>query len=163
MINNLKLIYLYSIIVFISSCSPSESGEMTIINYDNFVEREINLSEIASDIKYIPIKGKNPFTFIYKLLDLDSFKLASIGPYIGVVKIDNSGKIINHIGKIGRGPGEYKYGIYFTVIILEIGITGSRSFTIRKQDGINILEIPLEENTKGIELRRTFEGKLIFT
>ncbi len=43
------------------------------------------------------------------------------------------------------------------VFVLEIGITGSRSFTIRKQDGITILEIPLEENTKGIDSKRNQE------
>lgn len=43
------------------------------------------------------------------------------------------------------------------VFVLEIGITGSKSFTIRKQDGINILEIPLEENTKGVDSKKNQE------
>jgi len=43
------------------------------------------------------------------------------------------------------------------VFVLEIGITGSKSFTIRKQDGITILEIPLEENTKGVDSRKNQE------
>jgi len=43
------------------------------------------------------------------------------------------------------------------VFILEIGITGSKSFTIRKQNGINILEIPQEENTKGFDSKKNQE------
>jgi glycosyltransferase involved in cell wall biosynthesis len=43
------------------------------------------------------------------------------------------------------------------VFVLEIGITGSKSFTIRKQDGINIIEIPLEENTKGVDSKKNQE------
>jgi glycosyltransferase involved in cell wall biosynthesis len=43
------------------------------------------------------------------------------------------------------------------VFVLEIGITGSKSFTIRKQDGITILEIPLEENTKGVDSKKNQE------
>ena len=43
------------------------------------------------------------------------------------------------------------------VFVIEIGITGSKSFTIRKQDGITILEIPLEENTKGVDSKKNQE------
>lgn len=43
------------------------------------------------------------------------------------------------------------------VFVLEIGITGSKSFTISKQDGITVLEIPLEENTKGIDSKKRQE------
>jgi len=43
------------------------------------------------------------------------------------------------------------------VFVLEIGITGSKSFTIRKQDVITILEIPLEENTKGVDSKKNQE------
>ena len=43
------------------------------------------------------------------------------------------------------------------VFVIEIGITGSKSFTIRKQDGITIHEIPLEENTKGVDSKKNQE------
>ncbi|RPI62475.1 MAG: hypothetical protein EHM44_06805, partial [Ignavibacteriales bacterium] len=43
------------------------------------------------------------------------------------------------------------------VFVLEIGITGSKSFTIRKQDKITVLEILLEENTKGVDSKKNQE------
>ena len=43
------------------------------------------------------------------------------------------------------------------VFVLEIGITSSKYFSLRKQDGITIIEIPLEENTKGIDSKKRQE------
>lgn len=62
---------------------------------------------------------------------------------------------------VGTFIKQLSYGLAtsenITVFILEIGITGSNSFSIRKQDGINILEIPKEENTKGIDSKKNQE------
>lgn len=111
-----KNIWYIFITTFLIACQSSDFDKPISINPTEPSKQKVYLSDIAQDIKYIPIKYDKPFTLIYDYIELDSLLFLSIGPYVGVVKMDTKGNIIKQIGKIGRGPGEYKYGVHFSIV-----------------------------------------------
>jgi hypothetical protein len=75
---------------------------------------EITLSEIADDITYIPLDNIHllgriiNIRFTKKEIYLNSRN-------IGILAFDRKGKFISKIGSIGRGPGEYRFYLFFCV------------------------------------------------
>lgn len=85
-----------------------------IINFADGVndKKEIKLSEVASDVRYIPLE-----TTAESLLDKDILDVTFAGDYLFVCDYINlfqftpEGKFIRKIGKAGEGPGEYTQSI----------------------------------------------------
>lgn len=92
---------------------------MELYKFDpNFLEeKEINLSEIAEDILYVPIDDS---VLLSGVNTINYPKFANDRIYLydqnqGILIFDRSGKFLKKVGKKGRGPGEYLYGLDFTV------------------------------------------------
>lgn len=104
-------IFFIALITF--SCDkPSEN--LYEIDPRTFVENKITLSDLADDIKYIPIDNGFPIGFTYKLIITHDYIYLST-KNLGIVKFDRDGNFIQKFGKRGRGPGEYLYGFNFAV------------------------------------------------
>jgi hypothetical protein len=92
---------------------PGEKPEISgkdILQIDprTFTESGFVLSDIADDIKYIPLDNRIPFGTITSLkLVNNSFFLNIEETHL--IKFDNTGKNPQLIGRKGRGPGEYDF------------------------------------------------------
>ena len=96
------------VILFLLSCG-NKNGNVVLIDPDDAVETV--LTDVAYDIKVIPLKSEEPITkstsyyffddfFFGTTLDYDySFK------YLNV--FDKEGNLLGKIDRVGRGPGEY--------------------------------------------------------
>ena len=102
---------LIGLVIFISCKHDSKY----IISFDpgTFVNNKILLSDIADDIKYIPLDNSIPFINFKYIITHDNFYFSAKG--IGILKFDREGILINKIGKHGRGPEEFMYGMDFTI------------------------------------------------
>lgn len=75
-------------------------------------KKELKLSEIAKEVKFVALEtNENCF------LDKDISKIEVfdgqifISDYSYIFRFDETGKFLNKIGKIGKGPGEYTKGM----------------------------------------------------
>lgn len=109
----MRLIYLLPLIQIAVACSSSDSNIFEI-DPRNFVDNKITLSEIANDIKYIPLDNSFPIGITYTLRITKEHIYLSIKE-VGIVQFDRNGKFVRKIGSRGKGPGEYWYGMNFTV------------------------------------------------
>ena len=108
---NIKtILILYSLLI---SCSSSEGYQLKISPIEPHTN-SITLSELADDIMYVPLDNIFPVGLIYSMRILPGSIYLSIKD-IGIVRFDRKGRYINNIGRKGRGPGEYRYGLHFTV------------------------------------------------
>ncbi len=103
-----------SIIVLLFVCCAGREVKEKDFNLLTSKEKEINLSDISDDIKYIKLDLDKPITSINKLISTDSYFFISCHPY-GIIKITKNGKEITKIGNIGRGPSEYTRSDNFAV------------------------------------------------
>jgi|WetSurMetagenome_2_1015567.scaffolds.fasta_scaffold21697_3 hypothetical protein len=104
--------FLLFLVVTVACSSPGK--KILEINPEKFSDNEITLSEIADDIKYIPLDKNYPMSIFYQL------EILNDTIYIdekdnGLFALDMTGKMIRKYGKRGRGPGEYIYGLRFTI------------------------------------------------
>jgi hypothetical protein len=109
----MKFIYHLFLFLIINSCSSPQSNLVEISN-KSFGNNKITLAEIADDIRYIPFNDSIPIGTIHCLIINEDNIYLSVKD-IGVVQFDRRGKYIRNLGHHGKGPGEYKYGMYFTV------------------------------------------------
>ena len=105
---------LISLIKFISSCSSDKLTNIPIINPETLIEKNIPLSEIIIDVKYIPLSNDILFN------DIVSIELTESHIFIypangGLLAYDIEENLIRSIGKKGKGPGEYIFGYRFTL------------------------------------------------
>jgi len=77
-------------------------------------ENNFSLVEIAEDILYIPLDNKYPISLIYNYYFINNHIYLSVKD-IGILVFNREGKLSGRIGSIGRGPGEYRYPMEFTV------------------------------------------------
>ena len=139
-----------SILVLLTiSCRPDENGIFEI-DPKKFVDNKITLSEIANDIKYIPLDNSFPIGITYTLRITKEHIYLSIKE-VGIVQFDRNGKFIRKIGSRGKGPGEYRYGMSFTVddltgnvYVLDRGIV-----KVYSPSGIFLRDILLKEYAGG--------------
>jgi hypothetical protein len=107
------------IISFVSFLSllSCKSPDNSLYQFDprNLIENEIRLSEIADDIKYIPLDNIYPLGLIHDNIEFINNSIYLSEKDIGILVFDKTGKIIRKIGSKGRGPGEYLYTFDFTV------------------------------------------------
>jgi hypothetical protein len=108
----MKKHYLTFLLIFSLSCNSTDSNLLQI-DPRTFVENKISLAEIADDITYIPIANIIPFTNFKYVITPNSFYIAAKG--IGILQFNRDGRLIKKIGSQGRGPGEFIYGMDFTV------------------------------------------------
>lgn len=78
-------------------------------------ERVINLSEIASDICYVPLETKDECLigddYMLQYVDGQLFVMSGV-----LYRFDGkTGKFLNKIGAVGQGPGEYYQAVHYTV------------------------------------------------
>jgi len=113
---NLKisLVILFSILFF--SCN-NRNKELYKFDPNFLEEKEINLSEIADDILYVPFDDS---ILIAEVNTINYPKFANDRIYLydrnhGILIFSRLGKFYRKIGKKGRGPGEYLHGNTYTV------------------------------------------------
>lgn len=152
--------------MFICSCKKSEDSKVLKIDPRFFPESEMLLSDIANDVKYIPIENKFPIGHIY------SYKFACGYIYmaikdVGIVRYTIDGKLDKKYGKIGRGPGEYVYFLKFaledtngSVYVLDQKMN---DIEVYKSDGKHIRNIKLQDDDYGFGFSDIeFNNSLLF-
>lgn len=107
------LVSIVSIVLFIISC---KSQKKNLYEFDpiSLTENAINLSEIADNVTYIPLDKTFPLGLIYKYEFVNNSIYLSAKD-IGILVYNRDGKFLRRIGKIGRGPGEYIFPVFFTI------------------------------------------------
>lgn len=93
----------YIICFILCSCYSQPDNHIVVWQYDNFIKKDIKLSDIADEMIII-----QPDSIEYKgarITHASSFFLA--GTEQGILRYDNEGHFLNRIGAIGQGPGEY--------------------------------------------------------
>ncbi|MDX9892205.1 MAG: 6-bladed beta-propeller [Bacteroidales bacterium] len=108
----MKLLASIYLILFVTSCNNTEDN-LYLIDPRKFGEDKIYLSEIAEDIKYIPLDNTISFTNFKYLLTSDAIYVSAKD--IGILKFNLEGSLIKKIGARGKGPGEFWYGMAFAV------------------------------------------------
>jgi hypothetical protein len=144
----MKLIYVLSIILSLISCKTSENKLLQIAP-GTFTDNKITLSDIADDITYIPMDNSIPFVSFKYVITSNSFYFAAKG--IGILQFNRGGKLIKKIGSRGRGPGEFWYGITFTVDELtgNVFVQDPGKIKIYSNSGIFLRDISLIEYSGG--------------
>lgn len=129
----MKINYLsYLIIVlFILGCE-SQNSKLIMFDPQTITESKITLSQIADQVRYIPLDNIMPLGAI------SGFKISNDAIYspvrdIGILTFNHEGKLINKIGSIGRGPGEYLIYLRFCVDV--------KSGTVYVADVRNIIKV----------------------
>jgi hypothetical protein len=144
----MKLIYVLSIILSLISCKTSENKLLQIAP-GTFTDNKITLSDIADDITYIPMDNSIPFVSFKYVITSNSFYFAAKG--IGILQFNRGGKLIKKIGSRGRGPGEFWYGMTFTVDELtgNVFVQDPGKIKIYSNSGIFLRDISLIEYSGG--------------
>ena len=94
--------------------SQSINDKIIKLNIDFDNAGLVNLSEIISEIKYLPLEtnancliGNMNIPVYGEYIIIRSYT-GSINGAVGTFRFSNQGKFLNKIGNIGRGPGEYQ-------------------------------------------------------
>ncbi len=100
-------------LLLVASCGSTDD-EIIKVDFEKLSENEISLSEIDDDITYIPLDNDYPMSIFYRIeIFNDTIYLDEMGN--GMFALDMSGKMTRRYGSRGRGPGEYVYGLRFTI------------------------------------------------
>ncbi len=84
------------------------------ISYSSFIDKQLLLSTFTDEVTYISLDSKKTIGIIDNLVICrDNIFIHS--PEAGIYRYSVSGKFLNEIGKIGRGPNEYTVGSQFDV------------------------------------------------
>ena len=104
----MKKIFLLSFIILIAGCTLNklENTKVPEISPEYFVSKNITLSHLSDDIKYIPFDSEMPIKNISKIEITDSLIFLATYPN-GILVFNINGKLFRQIGKKGKGPGEY--------------------------------------------------------
>ena len=84
-----------------------KSEELITVNVLDVKQSELNISQIAEDIKYLPLGNNIPMSEIEQVIYFDEQYFVT-DKNEKFLRFNESGKLLNQIGKIGRGPGEYQ-------------------------------------------------------
>ncbi|WP_299577795.1 6-bladed beta-propeller [uncultured Sunxiuqinia sp.] len=88
-----------------SSCNNSKTNQLKTIIPDFSSEPSVELTDVASQISYLPLNDSILLEDIYKLKSSES--LLFMQSEEGSVNVFNlEGKFVNRVGKLGEGPGE---------------------------------------------------------
>lgn len=152
----MKAIFVSLFLFFMAS--GSSYAQAVIDLYGKLTEKEnIGLSEIAKDVRYIPLETSE------ECLLSDELQLYYSSEYIFVgdqkiqkfYRFDKDGKFLNAIGKKGEGPEEYPMALFFYVDEKEknVYLTSSQTQSLYRYDysGTYKGEIKLSETPWMIE------------
>ena len=112
-VKKLSLIIHSTIIIISIGCSSGQKNGNSIpfIDIESNINNTdvINLSELANDIKYIPLQtsGDHIFTGIWHCVFLNDWILAY--NVSQCILYNSEGNFLNNIGTRGRGPGEFEF------------------------------------------------------
>lgn len=126
------------------SCNTSDY-RLYKIDPRTFINNKITLSEIADDITYIPLDNSIPFTYFKYVITSNAFYISAKG--VGILEFNKKGNLIKKIGSRGRGPGEYWYGMAFTVDELtgNVFVLDPGKFKVYSRSGMFLRDISLKE------------------
>ena len=111
--NSMKASGLLFLFLLVMSCG-SPDNEIIEVDFERISDNAITLSAIADDITYVTLDNNYPMSIFYGVeLFNDTIYLNERNN--GMFAMDMSGKIIRRYGSRGRGPGEYVYGLKFTI------------------------------------------------
>lgn len=97
----------------LSSCTPDD--ESIKIDFEKLDDNEILLSAIADGITYIPLDNNYPMSIYFQKIDIFDDTIYLNEKDNGMLAFTMSGKMVRSYGSRGRGPGEYVYGLRFTI------------------------------------------------
>lgn len=112
---NPKLNFILLLAILFAGCTQPEKKDILEISPEYFIDQKITLSDIAEDIEYIPLNSKKFFSFILSPQITDSLIIFNGGQGSGIFEYSRDGSFIREIGRNGRGPGEYQYGVDITL------------------------------------------------
>lgn len=132
-----------------------------ILNFPKSGEDTLKTSFFADTVIYIPLETKKE-SFVDNIKEIwmnDSIILVECWE-AGLLQFQQNGKFIRHIGKKGRGPGEYGDIYHFDVIrdTIYVSSAGRRGFLRYKFDGTFCDEIKL--NYEPVYFSTTADQKL---
>jgi len=145
---SMRLAHVILVLLVLISCKKSENKLLQIAP-GTFTDNKITLSDIADDITYIPLDNSIPFVSFKYVITSNSFYFAAKG--IGILQFNREGKLIKKIGSRGRGPGEFWYGMTFTVDELtgNVFVQDPGKIKIYSNSGIFLRDISLIEYSGG--------------
>lgn len=108
----MNFFYFPIIALILSSCASVDS-ELYEFDPRKIEDKQVVLSDIADDIKYIPLDDS---ILIGRLteISLGSNDIILSEATNGLLRYDLQGKLLNRIGSKGRGPNEYLINMFFT-------------------------------------------------
>ncbi len=102
------------ILITLCSCKSDSNNKIIIINPGNAIEKEIFLSHFTKDVSYVPLDNQILFQHPIRIESTeDRFIIANYPE--SILSFDWDGNLLAKIGSIGRGPGEYRSGMRFTI------------------------------------------------
>lgn len=131
------------------SCTTRETPESQninfpkkiILNLSEVISDSMNLSDIAEKVEYIPLQTNDSAVLGYIYDFVITKENFFIKDELSILRYDKNGNFINHLFKVGRGPGE----------------AGARGFTV---DNIGKLVYVLDHFTGDVKIY-DFSGKNI--
>jgi len=110
----MKFKLLFVLVLLMITCKSKDNA---LFEFDprNLIESTMKLSEIAEDIRYVPLDNSFPLGMIHDNIEFINNSIYLSEKDIGILVFDKNGKLIRKIGCKGRGPGEYLYTFNFTV------------------------------------------------
>ena len=146
----MRLLSFSIFLLSILSCN-SQKSNIYFLDPRSWKENSIKLSDLSDDIQYIPLDNKYAYSaFMPKIKGNSMYACIKDS---GIVQFDRQGKMIRNIGRKGRGPGEYIYGMYFdidektgTLYVLD-----SKQIKIYSKTGRFIKSLPIEENGENFD------------
>ena len=114
MMINTRIIYLLPILLILASCSNNkENSQDGLINIDvleAFREKKtVNLSEFVKEVEFVQFESSKDTYFMNARSCTvgDKYIMIADDGENRVILFDRNGKFIRHIGRKGKGPGEY--------------------------------------------------------
>jgi hypothetical protein len=145
-LKNVKnIIFLFSASLLFS-CSTENNRKIGIINPEIADMLNLSLSDFAEDLQYIPLDNNIQIGNINRLEIVDSLL------FVGAVQtelliFDLNGHFKNKIGKIGKAPGEYRFGSWFSLDSKNklVYLLDGKKVKVYSFDGTFIKEFSLEK------------------
>ena len=104
--NNISLFIVLLLAICLSSSADAQ--KKILFAQGIRVKKEIKISEVASEIKYIPLETTADCLLKAEILDVEFVGgYLFVSDYFNLYQFTPEGKFIRKIGKAGQGPGEY--------------------------------------------------------
>ena len=102
------------LIMMVFSCVQPENS---LFKFDPTLieENNIKLSDFADDLFYIHFADTFPLGLVYDNVKFTKESIFISVKDIGIIEYTRDGNFRKNIGKIGRGPGEYTFYVYFAI------------------------------------------------